>query len=75
MSEENLSADPTPEHLQLVTVVLPLQYAAIVRQTLETTLSAKGLDGARMLVTILDAFDVAVGSFQLPPEEDLESDD
>jgi hypothetical protein len=61
--------------LQLVDVTLPLHYAAIVKQTLEATLTAKGLDGARMLVTILEAFNVAVGSFQLPLEEDPDSDD
>jgi len=68
-------SDPIPESDSLVSVVLPLHYAAIVQRTLETTLTAKGLDGARILTTILDAFELAVGSYQLPVEEDPDSDD
>lgn len=52
-----------------VQVVLPLHYAAIVRRSLEQTLTAKGHEGARMLVTILDAFEAAVGDYRLPEPE------
>lgn len=75
MTESVPTPGPIPEGDRIVTVELPLHYAAIVKRTLETTLSAKGLDGARILTTILDAFELAVGSYQLHMEEDLESDD
>lgn len=52
----------------IVEISLPLHYAAIVQQSLEKTLTAMGREGARMLVTILDAFDVAVGDYRLPEE-------
>jgi len=51
-----------------VSIVLPLHYAAIVQRSLDQTLSAKGHEGARMLVTILDAFADAVGDYRLPEE-------
>jgi|DEB0MinimDraft_10_1074344.scaffolds.fasta_scaffold00400_4 hypothetical protein len=52
----------------LVNVTLPLHYAAIVQRSLEQSLTARGHEGARMLVTILDAFAAAVGDYALPEE-------
>lgn len=51
-----------------VDITLPLHYAAIVQRTLEQSLTARGHEGARMLVTILDAFAAAVGDYALPEE-------
>lgn len=60
------STERTPA--TIVDVSLPLHYAAIVQRSLESTLTAKGREGARMLVTILDAFEDAVGDYRLPEE-------
>ena len=40
-------------------IELPSNYWAIVRQVLETSLTAKGAAGAKMLHEIFNAFDVA----------------
>jgi|TARA_B110000914_G_C15197906_1_gene324807 hypothetical protein len=40
-------------------IELPTEYWGIIRQVLETSLTAKGSDGARMLHEIFVAFDQA----------------
>ncbi len=58
-----------------VNIVLPLHYAAIVQNSLERSLQAQGREGARMLVTILDAFADAVGDYRIPETEERSDDD
>ena len=67
-------ASPPLTPSTLVDVTLPVHYAAIVQRSLEQSLTARGHEGARMLVTILDAFATAVGDYRLP-EEVVENDD
>jgi len=52
-----------------VNVVLPLHYAAVVQSSLERSLQAQGREGARMLLTILDAFALAVGDYTIAEPE------
>ena len=63
-SPESGSDPSTP-----VTITLPLHYAAIVQSSLEQSMSAQGREGARMLLSILDAFADAVGDYQMPKPE------
>jgi len=58
-----------------VSIQLPLHYAAIVQNSLERSLQAQGREGARMLVTILDAFADAVGDYRIPETEERSDDD
>ena len=58
----------------LVSIELPLHYAAIVQNSLERSLQAQGRQGARMLLTILDSFADAVGDYQIPEPEAQSSD-
>lgn len=52
--------------MRLIEIQLPLHYAALVHQTLETTLNAQGYEGAKMLVTILGSFQEAIGDYKIP---------
>ena len=45
--------------METTAIELPSNYWAIVRQVLETSLTAKGTAGAKMLHEIFTAFDVA----------------
>lgn len=42
-----------------VSVSMPLDYWVIIRQVIEQTVTAKGREGTKMLLTIFDAFDAA----------------
>ena len=63
------SPGPDSDPSTPVTITLPLHYAAIVQTSLEQSMSAQGREGARMLLSILDAFADAVGDYQMPKPE------
>jgi len=63
------SPGPDSDPATPVTIKLPLHYAAIVQSSLEKSMSAQGREGARMLLSILDAFADAVGDYRLAQPE------
>ncbi len=64
------SPGPDSDPSTPVTIKLPLHYAAIVQTSLEQSMQAQGREGARMLLSILDAFADAVGEYRIEQPED-----